>query len=283
MKHIKLFKLFENELSGGELDISGLFTSPKWESLCEAIGIKRVETKNRKVPEHLIAGLQEVTNIILPENGTLTTVKLSQYEQTKSNTLEIFQGNEEFEYLKKSIVRPFLVGYNPSPAKLLLDSSSVVISGKNSETLSIRLLSRDSRRDRSKDLGDFRTGVRFSKDIPTKSLELVERIVAEALINVSIKANQDYFLKDYSANPETVNQFNIFCDIISGMIASACGSPELGPNGERRKEIYESLLVNKDFRILNFIKKYYLDLWEEIDSATGGSADALANLSQFGF
>lgn len=285
MKHIKLFELFESELPGNKIDLSGLFTSTKWSSLFEAIGVRREEMKDREVVESQKEQLEKGVNIVLPTDSTLTAIKLSQHEiSQKTNSLVTFPGNDDFEYLKKFIVKPLRTWDTVSPAKFVMDSTNVILSGKDREVLSVRLLSRDSRRDIDKDLkGGFRSGVRFAKDLSSKSPELVEEIVAEALINVSIKANKDYFEKEYQNRPETLDQFNIFCDIISGMIASASGRPDLGPGEERRKEIHDIILKSGDHKVMNFAKKYYSDLWDEIQTSTGGGAETLADLTELGF
>jgi hypothetical protein len=80
-----------------------------------------------------------------------------------------------------------------------------------------------------------------------------------------------------------VNQFNVFCDMVAGMIASASGHPEFGPSEERRKELHDIVLNTGDHKVMNFSKKYYPDLWEEIQAATGGGAEALADLTELGF
>lgn len=285
MKHIKLFRLFESELAENKVDISGLFSSPKWLALFEAIGVRREEMKDKEIPGFQKEQLERGVNVVLPADDTLTAIKLSQHEiSQKTNSLVTFPGSDDFEHLKKFIVKPLRSWDTNSPAKFILDSTNVIVSGRDREVLSIRLLSRDSRRDIDKDLkGGFRSGVRFAKDLPSKNPEAVEGIVAEALINVSIKANRDYFAKDNSSRPETIEQFNLFCDIISGMIASACSRPDLGPDEDRRKEIHDIILKSGDHRVMNFAKKYYSDLWDEIQTATGGGAETLADLTELGF
>ena len=76
MKHIKLFRLFESELSEDNVDISGLFTSPKWAALCEAMGIRREEITGLEVGPTQKVALETGVNIVLPEDNKLTAVKL---------------------------------------------------------------------------------------------------------------------------------------------------------------------------------------------------------------
>jgi hypothetical protein len=282
MKHIKLFRLFESELSENNVDISGLFTSPKWAALCEAMGIRREEITGQEVGTNQKVGLESGVNIVLPDDDKLTAVKLTNTDLATPSVP--FQGNDDFEYFKKFIVKPLRTWDSTSPAKLLLASASVIVSGKNKEMLSIRLRSTDPRRDIKKDIkGGFRSGVVFAKDIPSKYPDVVEGIVAEALINVSVEANKEYFEKEHSRNSEKIQEFNLFTDIVSGMIASACGRPELGPGEGRRKEIHDIILNSGDHRVMNFVKKYYSDLWEEIQTSTGGGAETLSDLTELGF
>jgi hypothetical protein len=282
MKHIKLFRLFESELSEDNVDISGLFTSSKWAALCEAMGIKREEISGQEINSNQKFALENGVNVVLPEDGKLTAVKLVNSDLATPSVP--FSGNEDFEYFKKFIVKPLRTWDNTSPAKLVLATASVIVSGKNKEVLSIRLRSTDSRRDLKKDLkGGFRSGVVFAKDISSERPDAVEGMVAEALINVSIEANKEYFTNEHSRNPEKIQEFNLFSDIVSGMIASACGRPELGPKEERKKEIHDIVLNSGDYRVMNFVKKYYSDLWEEIQTSTGGGAETLADLTELGF
>jgi hypothetical protein len=282
MKHIKLFRLFESELSEDNVDISGLFTSSKWTALCEAMGIKREEISGQEINSNQKFALENGVNVVLPEDGKLTAVKLVNSDLATPSVP--FSGNEDFEYFKKFIVKPLRTWDNTSPAKLVLATASVIVSGKNKEVLSIRLRSTDSRRDLKKDLkGGFRSGVVFAKDISSERPDAVEGMVAEALINVSIEANKEYFTNEHSRNPEKIQEFNLFSDIVSGMIASACGRPELGPKEERKKEIHDIVLNSGDYRVMNFVKKYYSDLWEEIQTSTGGGAETLADLTELGF
>jgi hypothetical protein len=282
MKHIKLFRLFESELSENNVDISGLFTSSKWTALCEAMGIRREEITGQEVGTNQKVGLESGVNIVLPDDDKLTAVKLTNTDLATPSVP--FQGNDDFEYFKKFIVKPLRTWDSTSPAKLLLASASVIVSGKNKEMLSIRLRSTDPRRDIKKDIkGGFRSGVVFAKDIPSKYPDVVEGIVAEALINVSVEANKEYFEKEHSRNSEKIQEFNLFTDIVSGMIASACGRPELGPGEGRRKEIHDIILNSGDHRVMNFVKKYYSDLWEEIQTSTGGGAETLSDLTELGF
>ena len=282
MKHIKLFRLFESELSEDNVDISGLFTSSKWTALCEAMGIKREEISGQEINSNQKFALENGVNVVLPEDGKLTAVKLVNSDLATPSVP--FSGNDDFEYFKKFIVKPLRTWDNTSPAKLVLATASVIVSGKNKEVLSIRLRSTDSRRDLKKDLkGGFRSGVVFAKDISSERPDAVEGMVAEALINVSIEANKEYFTNEHSRNPEKIQEFNLFSDIVSGMIASACGRPELGPKEERKKEIHDIVLNSGDYRVMNFVKKYYSDLWEEIQTSTGGGAETLADLTELGF
>jgi hypothetical protein len=282
MKHIKLFRLFESELSEDNVDISGLFTSSKWAALCEAMGIKREEISGQEINSNQKFALENGVNVVLPEDGKLTAVKLVNSDLATPSVP--FSGNDDFEYFKKFIVKPLRTWDNTSPAKLVLATASVIVSGKNKEVLSIRLRSTDSRRDLKKDLkGGFRSGVVFAKDISSERPDAVEGMVAEALINVSIEANKEYFINEHSRNPEKIHEFNLFSDIVSGMIASACGRPELGPKEERKKEIHDIVLNSGDYRVMNFVKKYYSDLWEEIQTSTGGGAETLADLTELGF
>ena len=282
MKHIKLFRLFESELSEDNVDISGLFTSSKWTALCEAMGIKREEISGQEINSSQKLDLEKGVNVVLPEDDKLTAVRLVNSDLATPSVS--FSGNDDFEYFKKFIVKPLRTWDNTSPAKLVLATTAVIVSGKNKEVLSIRLRSTDSRRDLQKDLkGGFRSGVVFAKDISSKYPDAVEGIVAEALIDVSIKANKEYFENEYSRNQEKIQEFNLFSDIVSGMIASACGRPELGPKEERKKEIHDIVLNSGDYRVMNFVKKYYSDLWEEIQTSTGGGAETLADLTELGF
>jgi hypothetical protein len=285
MKHIKLFRLFENELSANGVDIHGLFTSDRWASAFEAIGIKRIDRTNEKASPEQKEHLEKSINAVLPSDYTINTVQLLQSSKTgRGDQTVVFEGNEDFEHLKKSLVKPLSRHNNNCPAEFYLDQVNILVSGENKELISIRLNSRDYRRDRSKDLEGFRTGVRFVKNISPEDLNTVEFIVAEALVNVSIESNKELFRKQYLRNnPETVDQFDLFCDIVAGMIASASGHPEIGPAEERRKEIHDVILNSGDHRMMNFSKKYYPDLWEEIQAATGGGAEALADLTELGF
>jgi hypothetical protein len=282
MKHIKLFRLFESELSENNVDISGLFTSPKWAALCEATGIMRSEIAGREAGAGEKIALETVVNIVLPEDNKITAVKLTNSDLGTPSVP--FQGNDDFEYFKRFIVKPLRTWEKESPAKLLLASTSVIVSGKNKEMLSIRLKSTDPRRDIQKDMkGGFRSGIVFAKDISSKYPDIVEGIVAEALINVSIELNKEYYGKEYSRNTESIQEYNLFSEIVSGMIASACGRPELGPGEERKKEIRDIILNSGDYRVMNFVKKYYTDLWEEIQTSTGGGAGTIADLAELGF
>lgn len=282
MKHIKLFRLFESELSEDNVDISGLFTSPKWAALCEAMGIRREEITGLEVGPTQKVALETGVNIVLPEDNKLTAVKLTNSDLGTPSVP--FQGNEDFEYFKRFIVKPLRTWDKTSPAKLLLASTSVIVSGKNKEMLSIRLRSTDPRRDIQKDIkGGFRSGVVFAKDISSKYPDVIEGMVAEALINISIELNKEYFAKEYSRNAEAIQEYSLFTEIVSGMIASACGRPELGPGEERRKEIQDIILNSGDHRVMNFVKKYYSDLWEELQTSTGGGAETLADLTELGF
>lgn len=299
MKHIKLFRLFESELSENKVDITNLFTSEKWLSLCEALGIKREEMKDKEVRADQKEGFEQGVNTILPSDGMMNAVKLTHHDPATlgRNPVLALPGNSDFEYFKNFIVKPLRSYEKNSPAKLLLDETLVFVSGRNRENLSIRILSKDPRRDIGKDLkkkdeagnvlrpgaGGFRTGVRFSQDISSKTPEEVDGIVADALINISIKSNRDYFEAENKNNPQSVDQFNLFCDIISGMIANACERPELGPGEERKKEIYDIILGSSDYRVMNFVKKYYPDLWDEIQTATGGGAETISDLTELGF
>jgi hypothetical protein len=282
MKHIKLFRLFESELSEDNVDISGLFASPKWAALCEAMGIRREEITGQEVSADKKIALETVVNVVLPEDNKLTAVKLTNSDLGTPSVP--FKGNDDFEYFKGFIVKPLRTWDKESPAKLLLASASVIVAGKNKEMLSIRLRSTDPRRDIQKDIkGGFRSGIVFAKDVSSKYPDVIEGIVAEALIDVSIKANKEYFEKEYQRNPEKIQEYNLFSDIVSGMIASACGRPELGPKDERKKEIHDIVLNSGDYRVMNFVKKYYSDLWEEIQTSTGGGAETLADLTELGF
>jgi hypothetical protein len=282
MKHIKLFRLFESELSEDNVDISGLFTSPKWAALCEAMGIRREEITGLEVGPSQKVALETGVNIVLPEDNKLTAVKLTNSDLGTPSVP--FQGNEDFEYFKRFIVKPLRTWDKTSPAKLLLASTSVIVSGKNKEMLSIRLRSTDPRRDIQKDIkGGFRSGVVFAKDISSKYPDIIEGMVAEALINISIELNKEYFAKEYSRNAEAIQEYSLFTEIVSGMIASACGRQDLGPGEERRKEIQDIILNSGDYRVMNFVKKYYPGLWEELQKSTGGGAETLADLTELGF
>lgn len=282
MKHIKLFRLFESELSEDNVDISGLFTSPKWAALCEAMGIRREEITGQEVGATQKIALETWVNIVLPEDNKLTAVKLTNSDLGTPSVP--FEGNEDFEYFKRFIVKPLRTWDKTSPAKLLLASASVIVSGKNKEMLSIRLRSTDPRRDIQKDIkGGFRSGVVFAKDISSKYPDIIEGMVAEALINVSIESNKEYFAKEHSKNIESMQEYNLFTEIVSGMIASACGRQDLGPGEERRKEIQDIILNSGDYRVMNFVKKYYPGLWEELQKSTGGGAETLADLTELGF
>jgi hypothetical protein len=282
MKHIKLFRLFESELSEDNVDISGLFTSPKWAALCEAMGIMRSEITGREVGATEKIALETVVNIVLPEDNKLTAVKLTNSDLGTPSVP--FQGNDDFEYFKRFIVKPLRTWDKTSPAKILLASASVIVSGKNKEMLSIRLKSTDPRRDIQKDIkGGFRSGIVFAKDISSKYPDIIEGIVAEALINVSIESNKEYFAKEQGRNPESIQEYSLFTEIVSGMIASACGRQDLGPGEERRKEIQDIILNSGDYRVMNFVKKYYPGLWEELQKSTGGGAETLADLTELGF
>jgi hypothetical protein len=282
MKHIKLFRLFESELSEDNVDISGLFTSPKWAALCEAMGIRREEITGLEVGPTQKVALETGVNIVLPEDNKLTAVKLTNSDLGTPSVP--FQGNEDFEYFKRFIVKPLRTWDKTSPAKLLLASTSVIVSGKNKEMLSIRLRSTDPRRDIQKDIkGGFRSGVVFAKDISSKYPDIIEGMVAEALINISIELNKEYFAKEYSRNAEAIQEYSLFTEIVSGMIASACGRQDLGPGEERRKEIQDIILNSGDYRVMNFVKKYYPGLWEELQKSTGGGAETLADLTELGF
>ena len=282
MKHIKLFRLFESELSEDNVDISGLFTSPKWAALCEAMGIRREEITGQEVGATQKIALETGVNIVLPEDNKLTAVKLTNSDLGTPSVP--FQGNEDFEYFKRFIVKPLRTWDKTSPAKLLLASACLIVSGKNKEMLSIRLRSTDPRRDIQKDIkGGFRSGVVFAKDISSKYPDIIEGMVAEALINVSIESNKEYFAKEYSRNPESMQEYSLFTEIVSGMIASACGRQDLGPGEERRKEIQDIILNSGDYRVMNFVKKYYPGLWEELQKSTGGGAETLADLTELGF
>ena len=285
MKHIKLFRLFENELSDNDVNIHGLFTSPKWVSIFEAVGIQRIDKINQEIPAEKRDHIEKIINTVLPSDLTLNTVQLLQTAISgRGDKTVVFEGNADFEYLKKFLVKPISRYNNDCPAEFYLDQAEVLVEGMNKETLSLRLLSRDYRRDRTKDLEGFRTGVRFVKKVSPNDTDKIEPIIAEALINVSIQDNKDIFRNKYQKNnPETVDQFNVFCDVVAGMIASASGHPEFGPSKERKKEIHDIVLNSKDHRVMNFSKKYYPDLWEEIQTSTGGGADVLADLTELGF
>ena len=285
MKHIKLFRLFENELSDNDVNIHGLFTSPKWVSVFEAVGIQRIDKINQEIPAEKRDHIEKIINTVLPSDLTLNTVQLLQTAISGKGDKRItFEGNADFEYLKKFLVKPISRYNNDCPAEFYLDQAEVLVEGMNKEIISLRLLSRDDRRDKTKDLEGFRTGVRFVKKVTPNDIDKIESIIAEELINTSIESNKDIFQKKYSKNnPETVNQFNVFCDMVAGMIASASGHPEFGPSEERKKEIHDIVLNSKDHRVMNFSKKYYPDLWEEIQTSTGGGAEALADLTELGF
>lgn len=285
MKHIKLFRLFENELSDNDVNIHGLFTSPKWVSVFEAVGIQRIDKINQEIPAEKKDHIEKIVNMVLPSDLTLNTVQLLQTAISGKGDKQItFEGNADFEYLKKSLVKSLSRYTTDSPAEFYLDQAEVLVEGMNKEIISLRLLSRDDRRDKTKDLEGFRTGVRFVKKISPKDIDTIEPTIAEALINISIENNRELFQKKYlRSNPQTVEQFNVFCDIVAGMIASASGHPEFGPSDERRKELHDIILNTGDHRIMNFSKKYYPDLWEEIQTVTGGGADALADLTELGF
>jgi len=285
MKHIKLFRLFENELSDNDVNIHGLFTSPKWVSIFEAVGIQRIDKINQEIPAEKRDHIEKIINTVLPSDLTLNTVQLLQTAISgRGDKTVVFEGNADFEYLKKFLVKPISRYNNDCPAEFYLDQAEVLVEGMNKEIISLRLLSRDDRRDKTKDLEGFRTGVRFVKKVTPNDIDKIESIIAEELINTSIESNKDIFQKKYSKNnPETVNQFNVFCDIVAGMIASASGHPEFGPSEERKKEIHDIVLNSKDHRVMNFSKKYYPDLWEEIQTSTGGGAEALADLTELGF
>jgi len=285
MKHIKLFRLFENESSDNDVNIHGLFTSPKWVSVFEAVGIQRIDKINQEIPAEKKDHIEKIVNMVLPSDLTINSINLSQTGISgRNDKTVVFEGNADFEYLKKFLVKPVSRYNNDCPAEFYLDQAEVLVEGMNKETLSLRLLSRDYRRDRTKDLEGFRTGVRFVKKVSPNDTDKIEPIIAEALINVSIQDNKDIFRNKYQKNnPETVDQFNVFCDVVAGMIASASGHPEFGPSKERKKEIHDIVLNSKDHRVMNFSKKYYPDLWEEIQTSTGGGADVLADLTELGF
>jgi hypothetical protein len=285
MKHIKLFRLFENESSDNDVNIHGLFTSSKWVAVFEAVGIQRIDKINQEIPAEKKNHIEKIVNMVLPSDLTLNTVQLLQTAISgRNDKIVAFEGNADFEYLKKFLVKPLYRYSNDCPAEFYLDQAEVLVEGINKETISLRFLSRDDRRDKTKDLEGFRTGVRFVKKVTPNDIDKIESIIAEELINISIENNKDIFRNKYQKNnPETVDQFNVFCDIVAGMIASAGGHPEFGPSDERRKELHDIILNTGDHRIMNFSKKYYPDLWEEIQAATGGGAEALADLTELGF
>ncbi len=285
MKHIKLFSLFESESLGNDVDLGVLFESPKWKALAEAIGMVK-NTKFETIPDQAKITAEKIYGITMPDDNTSNSLQFSQAERTRAGGKAVFfKESEDFEYLKKFIVKSISYRKDTTPAVLYLDSVLVLVCGKNKESISLRLHSKDDRRDPVTDVkgAGIKTGIRFDTLIDSKDVASVEAIAAKALIDHSISLNKELFKKEHSGRPQTLEQYDLFCDIVSGMIASASGHPEFGPGEDRKKEIHDFILDSGDHRVMNFAKKYYPDLWEEMQASTGGAAETIADLTELGF